>query len=782
MKKLKSLMILFILSLLTLGLIGCGGDKSGMQDGSYSATQKGFGGDVTLSLTVSHGKIKDVEITGKDETPAVGQAAMPKLAEEIKKNQSARIEAVSGASYTSKAVIAAAEQALAEARGEELALAEVKMADGTYTAKTWSFSPSFPLEVEVTIANNAFSAIKVVGGNDTAPILQSALDLLVPRMIEAQSVALDAVTGATSSSNGIKAATEDCLLQAIRAAGGDEAAIKNFYAEPAKKAETVTLDTDVLVVGMGGSGIATAVRAAEELYAANGSNAGAVKVLGIEKAGKYGGTSAVTSSPMSINPPSFVAGNGGKPYVDVDVLKAAWIDYTEGDAKEWSIDYMMNDSGKASDWLMERGFDFGAPMQGLAQPYLAVVAYGGGFGTSKAVVQTYFDTIMKHYEEIGGKIMLETAAEDLITDADGNVTGVIAEGSDGTRYEIHAKAVVLATGGFAGSSEMTEKYLKTDYYPLTGAPYNVYGMRQNDGTMLEAAIQKGAATYNMSVPPVSHIGGAAAIMHDFDTTVLEGTFDMWSGREMTQSLNDIPMMLAVAPNALGVNASGKRFTDETALGSYGNWQAGPRYYTIWSSEMINEIKNEGLTFGTNGLFVNQGGWPLHQPIPNIEDVLAKAEGHGIVVKADSLEALAKALKMDPAVLTNTVSQYNTYCDTRENPADGIVKSAVIYDLSGQPLQGDYDTFHKVEGDGPYYAVVGSPWIYSTAGGLDINSDFQVLGTDGTAIGGLYAVGTDSLGVLLTEKKEYVGYGGAAQGWAFTSGYLTGAIVAEAVKK
>ncbi len=45
----------------------------------------------------------------------------------------------------------------------------------------------------------------------------------------------------------------------------------------------------------------------------------------------------------------------------------------------------------------------------------------------------------------------------------------------------------------------------------------------------------------------------------------------------------------------------------------------------------------------------------------------------------------------------------------------------------------------------------------------------------TSIQGLYAVGTDSIGVLLTEQKEYVKYGGAAQGWAFTSGKEAGRV-------
>ncbi len=241
---------------------------------------------------------------------------------------------------------------------------------------------------------------------------------------------------------------------------------------------------------MGGSGIVTAVRTAEKLYAAHDNNADAVRVLGIEKAGKYGGTSAVTSSPMSINPPSYVEKNGGEPFVDIDTLRSAWIEYTEGDAKDWAINYMMFESGHASDWLAERGFEFGAPMQGLAYPYKAVVAYGGGFGTSKSEIGGYFDAIMEYYTSIGGEYMLETAAVDLLSDEKGNVIGVIAESYDGTQYEIYAEAVVLATGGFAGSANMTEKYLSTEFYPLTGDAYNVYGMMQNDGTMIEAAIQR----------------------------------------------------------------------------------------------------------------------------------------------------------------------------------------------------------------------------------------------------------------------------------------------------
>ena len=85
--------------------------------------------------------------------------------------------------------------------------------------------------------------------------------------------------------------------------------------------------------------------------------------------------------------------------------------------------------------------------------------------------------------------------------------------------------------------------------------------------------------------------------------------------------------------------------------------------------------------------------------------------------------------------------------------------------------------------GPYYAVIGAPYCYSTCGALDINENFNVLKADGeTPINGLYAVGTDSMGVLFTEKKPYVTFGGGAQGWAFTSGYLAGEIISEYVSE
>ena len=119
--------------------------------------------------------------------------------------------------------------------------------------------------------------------------------------------------------------------------------------------------------------------------------------------------------------------------------------------------------------------------------------------------------------------------------------------------------------------------------------------------------------------------------------------------------------------------------------------------------------------------------------------------------------------IDPAALKETVDRYNGYSETGVDEEFGK----------------DAAHIEKI-GEGPYYAVKMASYSYNTVAGLDINADFQVLDTNGEAIEGLYAVGSDSAGVLFSEKKPYVTYGGANNGWALTSGYVAGAVVADYV--
>ena len=90
--------------------------------GTYTAVEDGFEGPVEVTVEIGdQGGIKDLTIVGANETPDVGGAAIPLLKKAILEKQSADVDAVTGATFTSDAVKLAAAEALAQAGGEEVA-------------------------------------------------------------------------------------------------------------------------------------------------------------------------------------------------------------------------------------------------------------------------------------------------------------------------------------------------------------------------------------------------------------------------------------------------------------------------------------------------------------------------------------------------------------------------------------------------------------------------------------------------------------------------------------
>lgn len=759
--------------------------KPANEETKITKSAQGYGGVVDVTVTFQDGKITNVEAVGKDETPSLGGVAIEQLPAKIVEAQGIEVDGVSGATVTSEAIKTAVAEAIAESKGESAGnIPEVKMTAGSYTAQASGFSLLQPLTVTVTVSETAIESIEVSDDNaETYPFLKAAKDKLIPRMLENQSVKIDSITGCTGSSTGIKLATEAALKEALAAAGTDEAAIKNFYNVPAKSTEKVTMDVDVLVVGMGGSGAAAAMSAAEAMYAANGNDASKVSVLAIDKAGKYGGTSCITADTMGINAEQYQEDyHGGKDYVDEDVMMEDWQNFTMGDAKQELLDLFFAESGNTIDWLISHGFDYGkgspegegweygGPQRGFTAQDVYYVKFqytGQGYGNWKKETGEMFDAMMEDYTELGGEYMLEVEGQELIYDASTNtVTGVKAVGYDGTEYTINAKAVIIGTGGFSNNAELQEEYLSNEYYPLKGS-WLMYGMTQNDGKVFESALDIGAGTYNIGMPPMVHLQGAPITLHDYPVEIVgdENDIGFWSRLPRRNSLNDFPQALAGAAYALQVNMNGERFSNEG--GTFQTWKSGPRYYTIWSDDYFQSVKENGLPgsgFGDD--LTCQGGIDGGVAIPEVYDIIDLCVERGIAYKADTLEELAKMLNIDAAVLTDNVSRYNNAVETGVDEEFG--KDASLLTM-------------KIAEEGPYYAFVGASYIYSTVGGLDVNTDIQVLGSDNeTPINGFYAVGTDSLGVLFSEQKEYVTYGGAAQGWAYTSGRLAGVAAVEAI--
>ncbi|SFG62114.1 FAD-binding protein [Oribacterium sp. WCC10] len=746
------------------------------QPGEYSATSAGFGGNVTVTMTFDADNITGVKIVGNKETDGVGSKAIESLPDAIMEAQSADVDAVSGATFTSKAIKTAAQDCINQAMGVSSEVT-VKMKPGEYEAQGIGFRISEPVSVKVKVSEDKIEAITVDQENisDTKAMVQTVVDKLIPRMLEYQSVSIDGVSGATATSNGVKQAVEAAVTEAITAGGGDAKDISVFYNSIPKSNETEEIDTDVLVVGMGGSGMAAALSSAEQ----------DLQVLAIDKAAKWGGNAVLTSGPMAINVPSQVEAEipewndpikketitkkAGDDLIDKDALYDAWLEYTTNDkgeqqAKPEMVKLFLDESGYTDDWLTQYGFQFDPASGFVGNKWAAYTPISGG----KKLTEDFFRKTVENFEKLGGKYMLETEAYELIVE-DGKITGAKARSMvDGKEYVIHAKAVVLATGGFAGSGEMEEKYLSDTYYPLKGE-WKLFGQHQDDGKMIESAIRNGAGTYNISVAPMVHVGGVDGFLPGFETVPIEGKTGVATGRPAVWSQGDLPLNMAISSDTLAVGKDAKRFTSETALSMFNPWISGPHFYSIYGRDQVEKLIKEGFDEEPAGPSTSYLGYgssiPAGVPMDNADTVLQAAIDAGYVFKADTIEELADKMVLDAKTLAETVETYNAACEKGEDAE----------------FAKDPKYLRAVTGD-CYYGIVGSSWCYSTCGGLNVNENFQVLSAkDETPMEGLYAVGTDSMGVLFSETKAYVTYGGAAMGYAFTSGRLVGADIAEAIK-
>lgn len=741
--------------------------------GTYTATAAGFGGDVTVTVTVDESAITDVKVEGEDETPAIGGVAVANMPAAILAAGGSDVDATTGATVTGTAILTALDAALAQASGTDLA---AKMAPGTYTAQAYGFQQISPITVTVTVDETSIQDIEFDGNLDSVAMIRAVNTYLLPRIVENQSVGVDAITGATATSNAVLTAARDCLEQALVAGGSSAAAITSFLTPEPKVEAQETIDVDVLVVGMGAAGISAATAAAEAQQAAGVP----VSVLAIEKSGRYGGTGAFTGEPMSVNPPRYqLQYNNGEDYMDYDELLAAWTEYVEGDAKMEVVETFLQNSGETADWLYyDHGFllnnptsGFGANTYRCKQQYVSIATaeegrdYGMDVSAGQnTMVDQYYQRFVSDYVKLGGRYMLETEGYELIYDeASNRVTGVKAKGHDGTDYTINAKSVILCTGGFAGSEEMEKEYLSQNpYFDHFGdEQWTMIGMHENDGKMLQAAIDIGAGTYNISVVPMIHFATSNIVIHDYPVYTFAKddpnyAHVLWYGWEQTWSLNELPNALILCSDIPWVDADGERFEAEGEL--FGWWKAGPSYWAVWSQDQIDGIAENGFSSNLSTLAAgNQGLMPGNMPVPEIYDVLDKLVAQGYVVKADTYEELAQQMGVDPATFAKTMEDYASYCETGVDEQFGKAAEKLV-----------------APGNGPFYALKGYSAAFATNGGLDINERFEVLQDDGeTVIGGLWACGCDASGVMYSEKKPYVTYGGAAIGFAYTSGRLAG---------
>ena len=205
----------------------------GYKDGTYQGSGTGFGGTITVQVTISGGKIASIDIlSASGETPSYFASAQGVIDRMIS-GQTPNVDAVSGATYSSNGIIQAVQNALSKAGNDSAAVsttptptarptvkptaipkpaANTTYKDGTYTAEAEGFDGL--VKVTITIKNGKIT--KMTNTNtDTREYFSKAWSKIQPAILKKQGVyGVDTVSGATFSSNGILEAAQKALAKA----------------------------------------------------------------------------------------------------------------------------------------------------------------------------------------------------------------------------------------------------------------------------------------------------------------------------------------------------------------------------------------------------------------------------------------------------------------------------------------------------------------------------------------------------------------------------------------
>ena len=616
--------------------------------GSYTASADGFGGPVDVTVEIGEkGGISNLTVTGEGETPDVGGAAIPLLKQAILTKQDADVDAVTGATFTSDAVKLAAAEALAQAGGAEVdsgprAPEGDLFIPGTYTETATGFGG--PVDVTITVSEDKIEEVKIEGDQETENIGSFAVDMLDDRIMEAQSPNIDALTGATVTSNAILGAAK----KAMRDAGADLNAFPAKEEEEVAEKDKKNLDTDVVIIGAGGAGMTAAINTAQ---------AGKDVIL-LEKMPYAGGNTTKATGGMNAAETHYQAEQG----ID-DSVEQFVEDTMEGGHNINDKDLvttLAENSAEAIDWLDS----IGAP--------LPKVSFSGGATNARihapedgSGVGAYLVTsLLKKMDELDINVMYDTKATSLIS-KDGTVTGVKAESRD-TEYTIKAKAVILATGGFGNNEDMIVQYRKDLKGTVTTSAPGITG----DGIVMAEDV--------------------GADLVDIEQIQLHPTVEQKTSMLITESVR--------GDGAILVNQDGKRFTDELltrdVVSAAELEQPGSYAYIIFDQRLRDGLK-----------------------------AIEKYVSTGITVQGDTIEELAEKIDVDPATLAETLKNWNQYVADQNDPDFGRT-TGMDHDLS----------------QAPFYAIKIAPGIHHTMGGVHIDTDARVIDKDGNPIPGLFAAG------------------------------------------
>ena len=506
--------------------------------------------------------------------------------------------------------------------------------------------------VQVEADESTIYSVEVTEQNETVGIGSIAVEQLPAAIVEANSIAVDGIAGATVTSNAIK----DAVRSALESAGIDPAPFETALDEAEAGEKTAeTLDCDVVIVGAGGAGLTAAVRATQD----------GAKVLVLEKMPFAGGNSLKASGGMNCAGAKFQEAAGvtdsGVPEFIEDTMNGG-----HGINDLALVTTMAENSAEAVNWLES----IGAPLPKVAATGGTVHKYLHSPEDGSPVGAYLIAKLSEEAEKQGIEIMLNTTATEIIM-ADGAAAGVMAEDA-GHVYTVNAGAVILATGGFGANFELMCSFNPS----LANAVTTNHPGATGDGIMMAEAV--GAATVDMD-------------QIQLHPTVYQATSMLVS--EKMRSLG-----------AILVNHEGKRFTNDLAtrdaVSNAELQQTGGYAWIIFDQNLVDQNKSAAQ-------YIEQG----------------------MAVTGDTYEALAQAMDVDAAAFVETMNTWN------QAVADGEDKEFG----RNNGMDADLST-------APFYAIQIAPGIHHTMGGIKIDTDTQVISTEGSVIPGLFAAGETTGGV------------------------------------
>ena len=508
--------------------------------------------------------------------------------------------------------------------------------DFTGTAKGFGGDVS----VTLTLTDGAITGCTAEGKEETQGVGSEAIAKMPGAIAENGSIAVDGVSGATITSTAIK----EAAAAALTAAGLNPDDYKTAVENDAS-AEDSTVDADVVVVGAGGAGMTAAITAAAEgktvvilesqsmvggnsVRATGGMNAGKTvyqdenefgESAGVEKtlktaAEKYADNETITALAKTVSEQWAAYQANPTGYFDsVELMELDTMIGGKGINDPELVETLCANSADAIDWLDEHGITLhnvssfgGASVKRIHRPVNAE-------GKTVSVGSYMIPLLQENCEKAGVKMMLDTTATEILTDANGAAVGVKATGASGETVTVNAKAVVLATGGFGANLDMVVKYKpELKGFMTTNAP----GIQ---GQGIEMAQAIGAATVDM------------------DQIQIHPTVEANTAALITEGLR--------GDGAILINEEGQRFIDE-----------------VGTRDVVSaaEIAQTG---SYSWLVVDQA----------MADASSVIQGYikkGYTVTGATYEELGKAMGVDAAAFAETMEKWNGYVEAKNDPDFG----------------------------------------------------------------------------------------------------------------